>query len=85
MSLFLQGIIDAIEVESKQPSPSHGNLARLITIALSHIAGMLEDKNPVVTSATVTTNSEHATVSLENQLNQEPIKKAKNASRARSK
>lgn len=41
---ILEGIIEAIEAESKQPSPSHNNLARLVALGLKAISESLEPK-----------------------------------------
>lgn len=38
----IKGILDAVEAESKQPSPSHNNLARLTHMALVEIMNFLD-------------------------------------------
>ncbi len=42
----LEGIVDAIEEESRTPSPSHQNLARLVAMFMREI--LVEDEVPLV-------------------------------------
>lgn len=44
----LEGLIEAIEMESRLPSPSHGNFARLTAMAFREL--LVSDQPPVVTS-----------------------------------
>lgn len=41
----LQGIVDAIDVEGKQPSPSHNNLARLTAMFMREVICLLAPSN----------------------------------------
>lgn len=45
---ILNGIIDAIQAESRTPSPSHQNLARLTAMALKELAELIEPKEACV-------------------------------------
>jgi len=51
----LDGIIDAINQEVKQPNPTHSNLARLVTLALEEIKNELcscDEPNVTVSQST---------------------------------
>lgn len=46
--LKMQGLIQAIEAEHKQPNPNHGNLARLTAAALTEIMDFLNKLSSAV-------------------------------------
>ncbi len=78
----LEGIVSAIEAESKSPAPSHNNLARLCGLFMRELISIVNSVSDTLPSPCVevkTTSENEAKVEIDQEQPKKRGRKAKNS------